>query len=276
MFRGLSNMFYTQTPKTKRLMAYHCNFDTINVVEHRSQGFHLRSMLLHLLHDCNVLKCLHCPGFEGWQRLNQNKCGYDNTCNILEEIGASWLHQIKCPDFSFEIPLSATKSPKSTQQQQLWPCQPWHFRWQYCKKHLGSTCWCVYFDLNCPQIDSAEKLGWQKQQRQQPKVPAPAASSAHNKTTPCRREALGARPAPAPAPRQTRDNGGPPKQTTQAKPEGKSTKTWPPQGTPRGSQRKRDNLKGGCTRAKPKQARLPDQAHGNNNTTTTHGTQKSK
>ena len=106
MFRGLSNMLYTQTPKTKRLMAYHCNFDTINVVEHRSQGFHLRSMLLHLLHDCNVLKCLdlHCPGFEGWQRLNQNKCGYDNTCNILEEIGASWLHQVKCPNFLLKCP----------------------------------------------------------------------------------------------------------------------------------------------------------------------------
>ena len=72
MFRGLSHMLYT-TPKSKRLMAYHCNLDTINVVEHRSQGFHLRSMLLHLLHDCNVLKCLE--GFEGWQCLNQNKCG---------------------------------------------------------------------------------------------------------------------------------------------------------------------------------------------------------
>jgi len=39
---------------------------------------------------------------------------------------------------------------------------------------------CVDFDLNCPQLDSAEKLGRQKQQRQQPKAPAPAASTAHN------------------------------------------------------------------------------------------------
>lgn len=62
-------------PKSKRMMAYHCNLETINVVEHRSQGFHLRSMLLHLFHNCNVLKCLHCQGFDGWQRLNQNKCG---------------------------------------------------------------------------------------------------------------------------------------------------------------------------------------------------------
>jgi len=113
MFRGLPHMLDT-TPKSKRLMAYHCNLDTINVVEHRSQGFHLRSMLLHLLHDCNVLKCLE--GFEGWQCLNQNKCGRTTHMQHLRRDRCFMTSPSK---MSREIPFSATKIVKtSTQQQQ--------------------------------------------------------------------------------------------------------------------------------------------------------------
>ena len=126
------------------------------------------------------------------------------------------------------------------------------------KNPQKKTTMCVDFDLNCPQIDSAEKLGRQKQQRQQPKAPAPAASSAHNKTTPWRREGLGARPppgtnSPTANKRQPREpKGGP--QNKQLKP------------NPRGSQRKPDHPKGPREGANENvtTSRLPDQAHGNN------------
>ena len=77
---------------------------------------------------------------------------------------------------------------------------------------------------------------------------APAAKSARvsskqrpQLTTPWRREALGARPppgtnSPTANKRQPGESkGGTPKQTTQAKPKGKPTKTWPPKGPQEGA-----------------------------------------
>ena len=80
------------------------------------------------------------------------------------------------------------------------------------------------------------------------KAAAPAAKSARASskqrpqlTTPWRREALGARPPPgtnSPTASQRQPGvrkGGTPKQTTQAKPKGKPTKTWPPKGPQEGA-----------------------------------------
>ena len=80
------------------------------------------------------------------------------------------------------------------------------------------------------------------------KAAAPAAKSARASskqrpqlTTPWRREALGARPPPgtnSPIANQRQPGvrkGGTPKQTNQAKPKGKPTKTWPPKGPQEGA-----------------------------------------
>ena len=116
------------TPKSKRLMAYHCNLDTINVVEHRSQGFHLRSMLLHLLHDCNVLKCLE--GFEGWQCLNQNKCGRTTHMQHLRRDRCFMTSPSKMSRLVFWNSLQRYQNRKNIDPTATaaWPYQPWHFR----------------------------------------------------------------------------------------------------------------------------------------------------
>ena len=94
---------------------------------------------------------------------------------------------------------------------------------------------------------------------------APAAKSARDSskqrpqlTTPWRREALGARPPPGTnSPTANKRQPGERKGVTPKQTKGKPTKTWPPKGPQEGANENSDNLKGGCTRAKPKETEPP-------------------